>query len=149
MNAATYKVAGCVAALACGSLAYVSALYDRSTPPSDVDVRIKVGRAPGSVEAADFNKDGILDLAIASESDNTVTILLGAGGGRFREATGSPFPAGHAPNDIAIGDFDKDGNLDLAFANHGEKYLTVLFGDRKSTRLNSSHIQKSRMPSSA
>ena len=25
----------------------------------------------------------------------------------------------------------------------------VLFGDRKSTRLNSSHIQKSRMPSSA
>ena len=28
-------------------------------------------------------------------------------------------------------------------------YLPVLFGDRKSTRLNSSHIQKSRMPSSA
>ena len=27
--------------------------------------------------------------------------------------------------------------------------LTLLFGDRKSTRLNSSHIQKSRMPSSA
>ena len=32
-----------------------------------------------------------------------------------------------------------------------ENAVTVLFGpaDRKSTRLNSSHIQKSRMPSSA
>ena len=27
--------------------------------------------------------------------------------------------------------------------------LSILWGDRKSTRLNSSHIQKSRMPSSA
>ena len=31
--------------------------------------------------------------------------------------------------------------------NAGE--ICVLIGDRKSTRLNSSHIQKSRMPSSA
>ena len=30
-----------------------------------------------------------------------------------------------------------------------QEYLQVLVQDRKSTRLNSSHIQKSRMPSSA
>ena len=32
---------------------------------------------------------------------------------------------------------------------YGREMATVLDGDRKSTRLNSSHIQKSRMPSSA
>ena len=31
----------------------------------------------------------------------------------------------------------------------GEKIADVVYADRKSTRLNSSHIQKSRMPSSA
>ena len=36
----------------------------------------------------------------------------------------------------------------LTFAN-GSTYVIPTLGDRKSTRLNSSHIQKSRMPSSA
>ena len=43
---------------------------------------------------------------------------------------------------------------DLALAAKGYRYLIVenylvFYTDRKSTRLNSSHIQKSRMPSSA
>ena len=46
-------------------------------------------------------------------------------------------PAGHAPGDLDIPD---DVSV-LAGAPRGR--------DRKSTRLNSSHIQKSRMPSSA
>ena len=36
-----------------------------------------------------------------------------------------------------------------AAANMAERVFTTLGQDRKSTRLNSSHIQKSRMPSSA
>ena len=51
--------------------------------------------------------------------------------GRFTHAKGSPFPAGHLPNDIAIGDFNHDGSLDLAVANHEEKHLTVLLGNRR------------------
>jgi FG-GAP-like repeat len=90
---------------------------------------IKVGKSPGSVEVADFNNDKIPDLAVTSETDSSVTILLGKGNGKFIEAKGSPFFAGNAPNDIAIGDFNKDGNLDLAFANHDRKYLTVILGD--------------------
>ena len=38
-----------------------------------------------------------------------------------------------------------DGHFDYGNGYHGRLYLK----DRKSTRLNSSHIQKSRMPSSA
>jgi FG-GAP-like repeat len=93
------------------------------------ETRIAVGSAPNSVEMADFNKDGKLDLAIANNGDNNVTILLGDGKGGFAEANGSPFPAGHAPNDICIADFNNDGKLDLAFANHEEKHITILLGD--------------------
>ena len=56
--------------------------------------------------------------------------------------------------------FDVDGtflDMRLALAGllraydaaHGSAYFGALDPDRKSTRLNSSHIQKSRMPSSA
>ena len=47
------------------------------------------------------------------------------------------------------------GNMDAAVGhyrralNYAPEHLGVLLRDRKSTRLNSSHIQKSRMPSSA
>ena len=88
-----------------------------------------VGTAPGSVEIADLNGDGKPDIIVANEQSNDLTILLGDGKGGFTQAKGSPFIAGHAPNDIAIGDFNRDGKLDLAFANHEEKHLTVLLGN--------------------
>ena len=102
-----------------------------SKPSSGENLRIKVGKTPGSVEAADFNSDHIPDLAVTSESDSSVTILVGKGNGLFAKVENSPFFSGHVPNDIAIKDFNKDGNMDLAFANHERKYLTVLLGDGK------------------
>jgi len=93
--------------------------------------RIKVGTAPSAVELADFNRDGKLDAAVANSESDNVTILLGDGGGGFKQAAGSPFAAGNEPNDLAIGDVNNDRNLDLAFANHDTTYLTVLVGDGK------------------
>ncbi len=93
------------------------------------DLRFAVGTAPGSVEIADFNGDGKFDVVVANEQSNNVSILLGDGKGKFAPSKGSPFPAGHLPNDIAIGDFNRDAKLDLALANHEEKHLTVLSGD--------------------
>ena len=98
-------------------------------PIASMYSRHPVGTAPGSVEIADLNVDGKPDIIVANEQSNNVTILLGKLNGGFTQAKGSPFPSGHAPNDIAIGDFDRDDRLDLAFANHEEKYLTVLLGD--------------------
>ena len=47
---------------------------------------------------------------------NEVTILLGDGTGNFTEAPGSPVSVGDSSNDVAVGDFDGDGHLDLAVA---------------------------------
>jgi hypothetical protein len=99
-----------------------------TSPIATRNSHFPVGAAPGSVEIADLNNDGKPDIVVANEQSNNVTILLGDGRGGFTQAKGSPFPAGHDPNDIAIGDFNRDGKLDLAFANHEEKHLSVLLG---------------------
>ena len=99
------------------------------SPPATVVSRLAVGAAPGSVAIADLNGDAKPDILVANEQSDNVTVLLGDGNGGFTQSKGSPFPAGHAPNDIAIGDFNRDGKVDIAFANHEEKHLTVLLGD--------------------
>ncbi|MFI5181986.1 MAG: FG-GAP repeat domain-containing protein [Thermoanaerobaculia bacterium] len=93
--------------------------------------RIPVGREPSSVEIADVNRDGKPDLVVVNAGSNDVTVLLGDGRGGFTPAPGSPYPAGHSPNDVAVADLNHDGNPDLVFANHDTSYLTILLGDGK------------------
>src|SRR5450631_3457945 len=65
---------------------------------------IAAGKGAASVEIADFNKDGKPDIAVANTEDSSLTILLNAGNRKFIQAAGSPFLAGHFPNDINIAD---------------------------------------------
>jgi len=87
------------------------------------------GSVPYSVAAGDFNGDGHQDSAIANVGSNNVTVLLGDGSGGFTEVSGSPFPAGIQPLSIALGDFNKDGHLDLAVANDVSNDVSVLLGN--------------------
>src|SRR5688500_16059146 len=41
------------------------------------------GSKPAGVAAGDFNRDGRLDLAVANQDSNNVSILLGNGSGTF------------------------------------------------------------------
>jgi FG-GAP-like repeat len=102
------------------------------TQKSNFEIKtIPAGKGAGSVEVADLNHDHLPDIAVANTEDSSVTILLNTGNRTFVQATGSPFYAGHFPNDINIADFNKDGNPDLAFANHEKKYFTLLLGNGK------------------
>jgi hypothetical protein len=90
---------------------------------------VGVGAGPWRVAVADFNLDHRPDLAVANLDSNNVTILLGNGSGGFAEAPGSPVAVGLSPLTVEIGDFNLDGNPDLAVANYGSNTVTILLGD--------------------
>jgi enediyne biosynthesis protein E4 len=89
----------------------------------------------------DANLDGLLDIAVANgHIDETVRnirgnvgyaqppqLFLNLGGGKFREAgseLGGGFDSPKVGRGLAIGDFDRDGKLDLLMTtNHGPAFL--------------------------
>jgi hypothetical protein len=95
------------------------------------EMTIRVGKGPKWISVADVNHDGNPDLVVANADGGTVTVLLGNGRGSVHEPAGSPFVAGHLPNDIAIADMNGDGNPDLVIADHQSPFLTILLGDGK------------------
>jgi FG-GAP-like repeat len=120
----------CVAVTAFGVvLAGGSGQAPSSRPLSFREVSIAVGKGPRFIAAADLNHDGNVDLVVANEDSENLTVLLGDGKGHFQQAKGSPIPAGHLPNDIAVVDMNHDGNPDLVIANHQSPYITILLGD--------------------
>ncbi len=64
----------------------------------------------------DFNNDGKLDLALPDFANSAVTILLGTGKGTFEAPISLTTAQGvpERPQGLAVGDFNHDGNLDLA-----------------------------------
>jgi hypothetical protein len=95
-------------------------------------VNLTVGNTPRAVVTGDFNGDGKTDLAVANQATNNISILLGSGSSTFAEKAGSPFNienTASGPVSVAVGDFDRDGRLDLAIANASTSNITILLGD--------------------
>jgi FG-GAP-like repeat len=67
-------------------------------------------RSPSDIKAADFNGDGILDLVIWDTGGLGMVTMLGNGDGTFKPA----LTAARQGGSMAVGDFNKDGKLDLA-----------------------------------
>jgi hypothetical protein len=64
---------------------------------------IAVGNFPTSIAAGDFNGDGLIDFAVTNSADQTVSILLGKGGGIF--APQVTYTTGLEPTNVVAGDF--------------------------------------------
>ena len=92
------------------------------------------GTVSRSVAVGDFNSDTILDLAIGNQGTNNVSILLGTGTGTFGPPTS--FPSGGiasgGPLYVAVGDFNNDGELDLALSN-ATPTVSILLGTGTGT----------------
>jgi uncharacterized repeat protein (TIGR01451 family) len=90
---------------------------------------LAVGGGPVAVAVGIFNGDSNLDLAVANFNSNNLTILLGNGTGGFSPAPGSPLAVGPNPASVAVGLFNADASLDLAVANSGSNFVTILLGN--------------------
>lgn len=89
----------------------------------------RAGTQPNSVAAGDFNGDGRLDLVTANSGTNAnnVSVLLANGSGGFQSAE-SFRVAGTQPFAVTTGDFDRDGDLDIASADAASRSVSLFLG---------------------
>jgi type II secretory pathway component GspD/PulD (secretin) len=77
---------------------------------------VATGKGPVCVVAADFHDlaaTGFLDLAVANQTDDTITIHQGNGDGTFKPPTVVQLPPGYEPTSLATGNFTNSGHTDL------------------------------------
>jgi hypothetical protein len=87
------------------------------------------GRDPIAVVVADFNGDGLPDLAATNFTSNSVSVLLNttpAGASTPTFAAPETFAVGANPISVAVADFNGDGRPDLAIANYNGGTVSVL-----------------------
>ncbi len=89
-----------------------------------------VGINPQAVAVADFNGDGIPDLAVVNTSSNSVSILLGNGDGTFTAK--ATLTTGSSPYGIVAGNFG-NGQMDLAVTNSAANTVSVFLGNGDGT----------------
>jgi len=102
------------------------------------EVTFPTAAAPYSLMVGDFNGDGKLDLVTGNRYQDTgdvggVSVLLGNGDGTFQSHV--DYAASLGAYWTTVGDFNRDGNLDLIFVPGGSLYgkLVLLLGNGDGT----------------
>jgi|GEM_PF-683351 len=85
---------------------------------------------PGMLVSADFNNDGILDIAAANQFNN-LSVNLGNGSGGFGAAINTAIGAG--TRGVISADLNGDGKVDLVTADYNTGNMTVLLGNGNGT----------------
>ena len=101
----------------------------------DAQVLYAVGDVPRFIRVADFNGDEVPDMAVANDGQfgGTVSVLLGVGDGTFGDQL--VFTTGSDNDALATGDFDNDGNVDIAAnrAGLGGSIISIHHGNGDGT----------------
>ena len=102
-------------------------------PRLDIPIRNaacdQCSRPATDVVAEDLDGDGHVDLAVSVLGSNAITVVLGRGDGTFGDQIDSAGFVRDDPVALAAADFDRDGHLDLATANHDSVSVSTLLGD--------------------
>ncbi len=81
---------------------------------------------PRSVDLADFDGDGNLDIVTGNYKDDTISVYFGDGTGAFGDKW--KYLVGEKPISVATGDVNGDGVQDVITANEGSDDISVLLG---------------------
>ena len=101
---------------------------DRST--TDIPYR-ELTHNTMDIEIADLDADGDDDIVLAMEFKPNI-ILINDGDGKFNNESADRLPqVVHDSEDIAIGDFDKDGDPDIIFASEDDRIHEYYLNDGK------------------
>lgn len=88
---------------------------------------------------AEFNGDGIADLAVAADADSRTVVVLGNGDGTFRPSASIQDALAERPGELAVGDLNGDGFKDVLLGMagcctvSGDGMLGVLYGTGTGT----------------
>lgn len=112
----------------------VTVLINTTTPGSSTVTfaapqQFATGSGPYALAVADINGDGLPDVIVANENDNTVSILINSTPVDSPTASFVPqqtFATGGMPFSVAAADLNGDGVVDLAVANYGDNTVSVL-----------------------
>src|SRR5205823_4176166 len=115
----------------CNYAGVVAVLRGRGDGTFDPPSYFTATQEPFALAVADFNHDGILDIAAGDAGFNGVGILIGqgtagAGNGSFGPPT--TFNDGNQEAGLVVADFNHDGILDLAAGDGRRNVVWVLLG---------------------
>ncbi len=120
----------------CNNLIGITVFLSQPDGSMKPGVNYGAGGSLTSVAIADFDGDGIPDIAALDLTGNSVQIFTGNGDGTFTESNNYPTLGNNANgsknggfNQIVTGDFNKDGHIDIAVANYSSNNVSVLLND--------------------
>jgi hypothetical protein len=116
-----------------GTVEFFRGLGDGTFESNAPGSQILVGEQLQDVAAGDFNRDGMLDVAVVAQnlpSNPEVHVVFGDGTGKWLGFNSYPvLLSGLRPIALDVGDVDNDGDLDVVTADSVTSDIVVLLGD--------------------